>query len=68
MREIIATRRLVLRSPLPSDLPVLYEHVFSDVAVMSYAFTGQPFSLQQTADFFEESFDHEATSIATEPH
>jgi|SRR5690242_18188737 len=58
---IIVTARLVLRSPIPSDLPLLYEQVFSDAVVTRHAFTGVPLSLQQAMNFFEESFDHHAS-------
>jgi ribosomal-protein-alanine N-acetyltransferase len=56
--EIIATERLVLRTPLSSDLGVLYEHVISDSEVMRHAFAGRPFSSAETAKFFDEQFDH----------
>jgi ribosomal-protein-alanine N-acetyltransferase len=59
--EIIVTTRLVLRGSRPSDLPILYDHVFSDVAVMRHAFTGAPLSLPQATDFFENNFDHKAS-------
>jgi [ribosomal protein S5]-alanine N-acetyltransferase len=59
--EIIPTARLILRSPLPSDLPILYDHVFADATVMRHAFAGQPLSLQQATEFFEENFDHNAS-------
>src|ERR1700744_4093943 len=59
--EIIATARLILRSPLPSDLPILHGHVFTDVAVMRHVFVGQPFSLPQATAFFDEHFDHHAS-------
>jgi hypothetical protein len=55
--DSIVTARLILRGPLPSDLSVLYDHVFSDVAVMRHAFIGQRLSLQQATAFFEENFD-----------
>jgi ribosomal-protein-alanine N-acetyltransferase len=58
--EIIVTARLALRNPLPSDLPILYDHVFSDISVMRHAFAGQPLSLPQATEFFERNFDHRA--------
>jgi [ribosomal protein S5]-alanine N-acetyltransferase len=56
--EIIVTARLILRGPLSSDFPALYDHVFTDAAVMRHAFAGQPLSLQRATEFFEENFDH----------
>ena len=58
---IIETTRLILRSPLPSDLPILHEHIFSDVSVMRHAFRGRPLSFQETTDFFDEGFDRHAS-------
>ena len=56
--ETIVTARLILRSPLPSDFPILFDHIFTDAAVMRHTFAGQPFSLQRATAFFEEKFDH----------
>lgn len=56
--DIIVTARLILRRPLPSDFPTLYDYVFADAAVMRHAFAGRPLSLQRATDVFEEHFDH----------
>jgi RimJ/RimL family protein N-acetyltransferase len=59
--EIIATRWLILRSPVQSDLQVLYDHILSDDAVMQRAFRGGPMTWSQSGAFFDRDFDHEAT-------
>lgn len=56
--DIITTQRLVLRSACHSDLAVLHDSIFSDPEVMSQAFTGRPYSKQESANFFTNSFDH----------
>ena len=59
--DIIATPRLVLRSPLSHDLQDLHDHVLSDPDVMRFAFSGIPLSFEQSKTFFEANFDHDRT-------
>jgi RimJ/RimL family protein N-acetyltransferase len=61
--EIIATRRLILRSASDSDLDSLFDIVFSDPEVMSQAFEGKPLSRKQAADFFYSAFDHDGNGM-----
>ncbi len=53
------TPRLVLRSPLASDLQSLHDHVLSDTHVMKMAFAGAPLSFEQSIAFFDANFDHD---------
>ncbi|HQT75048.1 MAG TPA: GNAT family N-acetyltransferase [Acidiphilium sp.] len=59
--DIIFTSRLVLRTPLSSDLQHLHDHVLSDTDVMKMAFAGASMSFQQSISFFEANFDHAHT-------
>jgi [ribosomal protein S5]-alanine N-acetyltransferase len=59
--EIIVTPRLRLRSPAPSDLQILHDHVLSDAAVMQLALSGQPMSPLQSREFIDRNFDHDAS-------
>lgn len=60
-KEIIATPRLLLRSPAPADLQSLHDHVLSDAAVMRFAFFGRPMSTLESRAFFDRYFDHEGS-------
>ncbi len=57
--EIIVTPRLILRSPLSSDLQNLHDHVLSDPGVMKMAFAGVSLSFEQSKLFFDANFDHD---------
>ena len=59
--EIISTQRLSLRSPIPSDLEILYERIFSDDRVMRFVFGGVSLSRDRASEFFASAFDCEAT-------
>jgi [ribosomal protein S5]-alanine N-acetyltransferase len=59
--EIIVTPRLRLRSPIPSDLQILHDHVLSDAAVMQLALSGQPMLPPQSKEFIDRNFDHDAS-------
>jgi ribosomal-protein-alanine N-acetyltransferase len=61
--DIIATKRLVLRSASDSDLDPLYDIVFSVPEVMSQAFEGNPLSRKQAADFFYSAFDQDGNGM-----
>ncbi len=61
--EIISTRQLSVRSPLPGDLDVLYERVFSDAEVMRFALGGRPLPRGEAGEFYENAFDHHSTGL-----
>jgi [ribosomal protein S5]-alanine N-acetyltransferase len=61
LTEIIVTPRLRLRSPAPSDLQLLHDHILSDAAVMRLTFSGRPMSPSQSREFIDRNFDHDAS-------
>ncbi len=62
-KEIISTARLTLRSPVSSDLQILFNRIFSDAEVMRFVFGGKPFTADRTAEFFASAFDHGQTGV-----
>jgi RimJ/RimL family protein N-acetyltransferase len=61
LRTLIETRRLVLRVPQPSDLPLLQARVFADSDVMRHVAGGGVLAPERAAAFFATAFDHEGT-------
>jgi RimJ/RimL family protein N-acetyltransferase len=64
---ILTTPRLVLRTAIESDIPLLHARVFADDEVMRYAFAGVPMARGETEQFMRAhfTFGEGLTGIAT---
>jgi ribosomal-protein-alanine N-acetyltransferase len=57
---ILTTARLILRTTVEKDIPVLQDLIFGDSDVMRFAFAGAPMARDATEDFIRRSFTFES--------
>jgi ribosomal-protein-alanine N-acetyltransferase len=55
-RVILTTPRLILRTAVEQDIPMMHARVFGDSEVMRYVFQGGPMTEQRTAEVMRKFF------------
>jgi RimJ/RimL family protein N-acetyltransferase len=64
---ILTTPRLILRTAIANDIPILQQRIFSDSEVMCYAFAGVPMAKHEAGNFIGThfTFGDSLTGLAT---
>jgi ribosomal-protein-alanine N-acetyltransferase len=65
-RVILTTPRLILRTAVEQDIPILHARVFGESDVMRYVFQGEPMTEERTAEVMRKffTFGESLTGIA----